>query len=149
VGRFHRYASRSRAEAVTVNDGVEAVDQHLVGLAAPDEADGLVVRPGPHGDVVGRLREGCCERIGARLELGEQVGVRVGTRRVVPWCLQSFADDRAPEVLDLAEVPEQVGGGPVRAGRHGLLGVAVAEPSTKRADSARMWARKSRGMRRP
>jgi hypothetical protein len=91
-----------------------------VGLPAADEAAGLVgVEPGPDrvGVVAGAHRGQ--QPLGG-LQLQAQQGgvaggplglVALGLRRVA----QRPADDRAPEPLDLGQVPDQVGGIPVGA----------------------------------
>jgi len=121
---------RERRERVGGQLGVAAVDERLVGLAAQDEGDVLVLGvPGPR--LVGRVGhgQGVDQRGVMLVEERQQPGVVAGALGlgVVVGALGSVGDHPGPPVLHVAEVPEQVVGTPVRARRHGRRRVAVRE----------------------
>ena len=108
--------------------GVDAVDERLVRLPPQDEADGVVVGPVPRP--FGRV--GALERRRQRgrplVEGRQQAVVRVRTLRLdLLGPLRAGRQHLGPPALDGGQVPEQVGGAPVRARRHTRLGVAPGE----------------------
>ncbi len=116
--------------------GVEAVDQCLVSLPAVDEPNRLLLRPGP--DPVGRIGSVQGRYEGGRLgvEPAQHGVIAVGAWGILVDSVGRGGparDDRAPEMLDPREVPEQVGGVPVRAPGHVCLGIAVGEHVAKAA----------------
>ena len=124
--------------------GVEPVDQRLVRLPPVGEADGLLRRPRP-----GRRRPGRpprARRSGAADASSKKSSSPAGVRRrarsrVVGGPSGRRVDDRGPEPLHLGEVPQQVVGVPVGAGRHPARGSQPASTARKRADSVRRWSR--------
>ena len=131
---------------------VEPVDQGLVGLPAADEAAGLVGRPGP--DRVGGVARArhAASAVGHSSLQGEQPGTRGGRAcRTRPRGSGSPAHDGAPEPLHLGQVPQQVGGVPVGAGRDAARsGRSRREPrgsEPTRPDAAAVVVKSSRAMR--
>ncbi len=115
--------------------GVEAVDGRLVGHPPHDPGDVVLRRPRPHrrrrvglgqhpmqlgGALAGERAQRSERLVGGQAVAGPlrvDVAVRLG---------RALAHDPSPEVVDLADVPHEVGGRPVRAAGHRRLRVGAA-----------------------
>src|SRR6266545_5009685 len=118
VDAVHGEGGVDRADLAAGQLGVDAVHDGLLRHAPPHPSGVVLWRPGPDG---GR-------RVGGLQDAGQPLeAVAVPGDQLVVWRALQLArylgavgdallDDAAPEVVDLADVPDEVGGGPARAG---------------------------------